>query len=100
MQLMREAAERHPRVLVEPAPTVQIRGFGESGIDLMLIVWIPDPEEGSAALQSEIYLEVWQAFKQNKISIPFPQREVRILNLNTEHLNTEQMNVEPSLNKI
>jgi small-conductance mechanosensitive channel len=100
MQLMREAAERHPRVLVEPAPTVQIRGFGESGIDLMLIVWIPDPEEGSAALQSEIYLEVWQAFKQNKISIPFPQREVRILNLNTEHLNTEQMNAEPSLNKI
>jgi small-conductance mechanosensitive channel len=100
MQLMREAAERHPRVLVEPAPTVQIRGFGESGIDLMLIVWIPDPEEGSAALQSEIYLEVWQAFKQNKISIPFPQREVRILNLNTEHLNTEQMNAETSLNKI
>ena len=70
MQLMREAAERHPRVLVEPAPSVQIRGFGESGIDLMLIVWIPDPEEGSAALQSEIYLEIWQAFKQNNISIP------------------------------
>jgi small-conductance mechanosensitive channel len=89
MQVMREAAERHPRVLVEPAPAVQIRGFGESGIDLMLIVWIPDPEEGSAALQSEIYLEIWQAFKQNKISIPFPQREVRILNLNAENLNTE-----------
>jgi small-conductance mechanosensitive channel len=89
MQLMREAAERHPRVLVEPAPAVQIRGFGESGIDLMLIVWIPDPEEGSAALQSEIYLEIWQAFKQNNISIPFPQREVRILNLKTENLNAE-----------
>ena len=90
MQLMREAAERHPRVLVEPAPSVQIRGFGESGIDLMLIVWIPDQEEGSAALQSEIYLEIWQAFKQNNISIPYPQREVRILNVNTEHLNAGQ----------
>jgi small-conductance mechanosensitive channel len=90
MQLMREAAERHPRVLVEPAPSVQIRGFGESGIDLMLIVWIPDPEEGSAALQSEIYLEIWQAFKQNNISIPYPQREVRILNVNAEHLNAGQ----------
>jgi small-conductance mechanosensitive channel len=89
MQLMREAAESHPRVLVEPAPAVQIRGFGESGIDLMLIVWIPDPEEGSAALQSEIYLEIWQAFKQNNISIPFPQREVRIINLKSENLNTD-----------
>ncbi len=80
MQLMRDAAVRHPRVMVEPAPAVQIKGFGESGIDVMLTVWIPDPEEGSAALQSEIYLEIWQAFKQNHISIPFPQREVRILN--------------------
>lgn len=83
MQLMRDTAVRHPRVMVEPAPAVQIKGFGESGIDLMLTVWIPDPEEGSAALQSEIYLEIWQAFKQNNISIPFPQREVRILNAQT-----------------
>jgi small-conductance mechanosensitive channel len=83
MQLMRDTAVRHPRVMVEPAPAVQIKGFGESGIDLMLTIWIPDPEEGSAALQSEIYLEIWQAFKQNNISIPFPQREVRILNAQT-----------------
>jgi small-conductance mechanosensitive channel len=80
MKVMQEAAVRHPRVMAEPAPAVQIKGFGESGIDLMLSVWIPDPEEGFAALQSEIYLEIWQAFKQNNISIPFPQREVRILN--------------------
>lgn len=89
MQLMQEVAVRHSRVLVEPAPSVQIRGFGESGIDLMLIVWIPDPEEGSAALQSEIYLQIWQAFKQNNISIPFPQREVRILNSNAGNLNAK-----------
>lgn len=83
MQLMRDTAVRHSRVMVEPAPAVQIKGFGESGIDLMLTIWIPDPEEGSSALQSEIYLEIWQAFKQNHISIPFPQREVRILNAQT-----------------
>lgn len=81
MQLMQDIANDHPRVLVEPVPAVQIRGFGESGIDLMLNIWIPDPEEGSAALQSEIYLQIWQAFKINNISIPFPQREVRILNM-------------------
>lgn len=79
MQLLQEVAENHPRVLVEPPPAAQIKGFGESGIDLVLSVWIPDPEEGSAALQSEIYLEIWRAFKANNISIPFPQREVRIL---------------------
>lgn len=79
MQLMQEIAVNHPRVLVEPEPAVQIKGFGESGIDLMLSIWIPDPEEGSASLQSEIYLEIWRAFQANKVSIPFPQREVRII---------------------
>lgn len=79
MQLMNEIAFRHPRILNDPEPSVQIKGFGESGIDLVLSFWIPDPEEGSGSLQSEIYLEIWRAFKKHNISIPFPQREVRIL---------------------
>lgn len=79
MQLLQEMAVNHPRVLVEPQPVVQIKGFGESGIDLVLSVWIPDPEEGSASLQSEIYLQIWRVFQANNISIPFPQREVRVL---------------------
>ena len=82
MQLMQKAADNHPRVLIEPAPSVLIKGFGESGIDLGLTIWIPDPEEGSAALQSAIYLEIWRAFQQHGISIPYPQREVRILGSN------------------
>jgi small-conductance mechanosensitive channel len=80
MKLMSDIAQDHPRVLVEPAHTVHVKSFGENGIDLMLTVWIPDPEEGFAALQSELNLKIWQAFKDNNISIPFPQRELRILN--------------------
>jgi len=79
MQLMVDIAVGNSRVLVEPKPAVQIKGFGESGVDLMLSLWIPDPEEGSGSLQSDIYLEIWRAFQINNISIPFPQREVRIL---------------------
>ncbi|MDP1658785.1 MAG: mechanosensitive ion channel [Methylotenera sp.] len=79
MKLMYDIAFRHPRVLELPLPAVQIQGFGESGIDLMLNLWIPDPEEGSANLKTEIYLEIWRAFQKNNISIPYPQREIRIL---------------------
>lgn len=79
MQIMREAAHAQSRVLEDPAPEVQIKGFGENGIDLNLSIWIPDPEEGSSSLQSDIYLDIWRAFQQNAISIPFPQREIRIL---------------------
>lgn len=79
MQLIVEAAKAQSRILLAPEPIVHIKGFGESGIDLMLSIWIPDPEEGSATLQSNIFLAIWRAFEANKISIPFPQREIRIL---------------------
>ena len=79
MHIMREAAERHPRVLDDPAPEVHLKGFGESGIDLQLSFWIPDPEEGSASLQSALYLDIWRAFQAQGVSVPYPQREIRIL---------------------
>ncbi|HEY8118657.1 MAG TPA: mechanosensitive ion channel domain-containing protein [Methylophilaceae bacterium] len=79
MKLMLDIAVHHPRVLSDPAPAVLIKGFGENGIDLNLIIWIPDPEEGSSALQSSIFLEIWREFQKHSISIPYPQREVRML---------------------
>lgn len=80
MQLISDITKQHSRILQTPEPAVQIKGFGDSGIDLMLSIWIPDPEEGSAALQSELYLKIWNSFQENQISIPYPQREIRILN--------------------
>lgn len=79
MEIMRQIAVHHPRVMQDPSPEVQIKGFGESGIDLQLSVWIPDPEEGSASLQSALFLEIWREFKARGISVPYPQREIRIL---------------------
>jgi len=79
MQLMRDIANDQPRILKTPDPIVLVKGFGESGINLNLSFWITDPEEGSAVLQSIIYVEIWKAFKMHEISIPFPQREIRIL---------------------
>jgi small-conductance mechanosensitive channel len=79
MELMQAAASQQARVLQTPAPEVKIKGFGENGIDLILTAWIEDPEQGSGGLQSAIYLDIWRAFKKHSISIPYPQREVRIL---------------------
>lgn len=79
MTLMRDVASQHPRVLKDPPPETQILGFGENGIELQLVLWIPDPEEGSASLKSSLYLEIWHAFQKNGVAIPYPQRDVRIV---------------------
>ena len=31
-------------------------------------------------IRGNVYLALWDAFKEHGISIPFPQREVRVLN--------------------
>lgn len=79
MGLMRDVALHHPRILKDPEPDVQILGFGANGIDLQLVLWIPDPEEGSSSLKSALYLEIWRAFQKHNISIPYPQHDVRIV---------------------
>lgn len=79
MSLMKDIAKVHKRVISDPETVVIINNFAESGIELYLNVWIADPEEGSANLKSEIYLGIWKSFKANQITIPYPQREVRLI---------------------
>jgi small-conductance mechanosensitive channel len=79
MTIMSEVAKSYPRVIQDPAPQTQLLGFGESGIDLQLGFWIPDPEEGSGSLKSAIYIEIWKRFREQGIEIPYPQRDVRIV---------------------
>jgi small-conductance mechanosensitive channel len=81
LQLMTEAAQREPRVLQAPNPPAAfVVRFAESGIDLELGVWLGDPENGQLNLRSALNQSIWRSFKANGIRIPFPQREMRILN--------------------
>lgn len=75
-QLMIEAAKAHDRVLRDPEPSVLMLGFGESGINLELGVFIGDPENGDVPLRSDLNRKIWAAFKEHGIEIPYPRREV------------------------
>lgn len=79
LSLMLQAARAHPRVLTTPEPTALVKGFADNGVDLTLSVWIPDAEQGTGGLQSEIFLAIWHLFKEHQIEIPYPQRDVRIM---------------------
>lgn len=82
------AAKKVERVLQYPAPSCLLLGFGDSSIDLQIRFWINDASGGVANVRSEVLIEVWRSFKENGISIPFPQREVLIKH-ESPHLDTE-----------
>lgn len=80
MAILVEAAKGQERVLSDPAPKAFLETFADSGINLQLGFWIQDPAEGTLGIRSAINLEVWRRFKEEGIEIPFPQREIRVLN--------------------
>jgi small-conductance mechanosensitive channel len=75
-----EAAKSVGRVLHYPnTPVCHIVGFGDSSVDYILRFWIEDPTGGLTNIRGNVYLALWDAFHEHGISLPFPQREVRVL---------------------
>ena len=74
-----EAARGVDRVLGHKAPVCHIVGFGDNSVDYILRFWIKDPTGGLTNIRGNVYLALWDKFQENNISIPFPQREVKVL---------------------
>ncbi|MCW3847165.1 mechanosensitive ion channel [Sphingomonas sp. LB-2] len=77
--LMAQAAKDSPRVLDTPQTNVRLTAFGDNGVEHEILVWISDPEDGVGNVRSDVLNRLWLLFKEEGIVIPYPQREVRIV---------------------
>ena len=84
LQVLLMACEGQRRVLRDPAPVSRLMQFGDHGIELELRFWISDPQEGVNNVRSEVNRTIWALFKENKITIPVAQREIRIHDSRTD----------------
>lgn len=73
-----EVAGRHPDVLADPPPEVLFTGFGDSSLDFQLRVWTITRVQFPRILASELYFEIFRAFRRHGIEIPFPQRDLHL----------------------
>jgi len=69
--------ERNPRVLKDPAPVVGISSLADSSVVISIMPWTMVPD--CFAAQTEVNQAILEQFAQKKISIPFPQQEIRII---------------------
>jgi len=76
--ILLDAARNHPRVLKQPEPSVQFQNFGESSLDFKLLFWV-DNVAAALSATSDIRFAIDRRFREEGIDIPFPQREVRIV---------------------
>jgi len=74
--LLEAAIGAVPRVIADPAPSVQLSAFAADGMDLAINFWIRDSENGTGNVKSDVNLAVLDVLGQKGIEIPFPQRVV------------------------
>lgn len=85
LDIVKDVVRSHPKVINEPDTPIEeladaeISGFGDSGIDILVEFWMEGIDDGVNRVGADLLLMIWQALKDNDIEIPFPQREVKIL---------------------
>ena len=77
--LLHEAIAAVPRVIADPAPSVQLSAFADDGMDLVINFWICDSEKGQGDVKSNVNLAVLEVLNREGVEIPFPQRVVRAI---------------------
>lgn len=79
-KLLLQVADNEPGVLKSPAPKVQLTEFAESGLRFSLQVWTQEYTDRLGVIKSLLNFGVLRIFNENKIRMPYPQREVHIFN--------------------
>jgi small-conductance mechanosensitive channel len=77
-KLLLQAASTHPDVISEPEPTVIFTDFGDSSLDFKLVFTLSDSFKATFP-KSDIRFEIDKLFRENNVSIPFPQRDIHII---------------------
>jgi len=77
LAVVRELLGQNPRVLKEPAPMVGVTLLGDSSVNIAIKPWVGVADVGPAS--AEINQAILVQFRAKGIEIPFPQREVRLL---------------------
>ncbi len=75
--VLEEVAVSVPEVVKLPAPRVRMRAFGASSLDFELLTWIDHPEL-RGRVRHQLLKDIYKAFNEKRIQIPFPQTDVHL----------------------
>jgi small-conductance mechanosensitive channel len=86
VDIIKQVVASHPQVLsgeevpFEERPDCEIDSFGDSGINMFVEFWMEGIDDGKNRVGGDLLLMILEALQEHGYEIPFPQREVRVLN--------------------
>jgi small conductance mechanosensitive channel len=76
--VVQQVAKADSRVLADPAPMVVVGNLGENSVDLTIRVWCQAGDYWP--VKFDLTKTLKQRFDEEKLSIPFPQRTIHMVN--------------------
>ena len=93
METLTACAKEHSLISKHPTPQVLFLNFGESSLDFDLRVWVPDADN-RLKVGSELRQEIDRRFREAKIEIAFPQRDLHVRSVDSsivlQHRETQR----------
>jgi small-conductance mechanosensitive channel len=77
--LLLEAAQEHKQVNKHPAPLIHFEDFGDSSLDFKLLFFSNELFR-IERIKSDLRFSIDKKFREHKVTIPFPQRDLWIKN--------------------
>jgi small conductance mechanosensitive channel len=77
LDTIRDLAQANSRVLTDPKPVIQVVALADSAVVIALKPWVAVTDY--PLVGGELNLSLVEEFRRRQISIPYPQREVRLL---------------------
>jgi small-conductance mechanosensitive channel len=77
-EVLLDIAKRNEQVLTDPEPGVLITGFGDNSVNFSLRVSTITMTDRTGYLKTELFMEIFRVFREKKIEMPFPQRDVHV----------------------
>ncbi len=78
LQILQKIAQEHEGILKAPPPTAIMTGYGESSLDFSLRAWTTRNDQW-VIIRSELLITIGNALREAEIEIPFPQRDLHIV---------------------
>ena len=86
VEIIKDTVAAHPQVIsgedipFEELPDCEIDSFGDSGVNMFVEFWMEGIDDGKNRVGGDLLLTVFETLREHNIEIPFPQREVRVIN--------------------
>lgn len=77
IEIVRGVLAKYEQIVQEPAPQVGVQEFADSSVNIAFRYWVPTKQFFQTSYA--VNLDVFKAFNEANITIPFPQRDLHIV---------------------